>query len=149
MIAGEVQVETLSPRHIGMYASQNAAYGDSAASSQKAVSGSFTAGKDYFGAKEVFGLEVAVMEELLGYFVLLMTILGLVSLAAWFFGSVVMSLAKTRRGLTDRRYGVLVKENERLRSLLAEAEEDNARLRELHGYSRRIRHKSGVVRDAA
>ena len=89
------------------------------------------------------------MEELLGFFVLLMTILGLISLAAWFFGSAVMSLAKTRRGLADRRYGAFIKENERLRSLLAEAEEDNARLRELHGYSRRIRHKSGVVRDAA
>ena len=89
------------------------------------------------------------MEELLGFFVLLMTILGLVSLAAWFFASAVMSLAQTRRGLTDRRHGVLVKENERLRSLLAEAQEDNARLRGLHGYSRRIRRASSVVRDAA
>jgi hypothetical protein len=89
------------------------------------------------------------MEELLGFFVLLMTILGLVSLAAWFFGSAVTSLAKTRRGLKDRRYGALIKENDRLRSLLVEAEEDSARLRELHGYSRRIRHESDVVRDAA
>jgi cell shape-determining protein MreC len=90
------------------------------------------------------------MEETLGFLALLVTALGLVSLAAWFFSSAVLNLASTRRVLNDEpRYGDLLKENERLRSLLAQAEEDNACLRELHGYSGRLRRVSGVARDAA
>ena len=85
------------------------------------------------------------MEETLGFLALLVTALGLVSLAAWFFSSVVLSLASTRRVLN----GALLKENERLRSHLAQAEEDNARLRELYGYSGRLRREIGVARDAA
>jgi hypothetical protein len=80
------------------------------------------------------------MEETLGFLALLVTALGLVSLAAWFFSSAVLSLASTRRGLKDEpRYGALLKENERLRSHLAQAEEDNARFRELYGYRRSTR----------
>ena len=62
-----------------------------------------------------------------------------------------LSLASTRRRLKKdkARHGPLLKENERLRSLLAQAEEDNARLRELHGYSGRLRREIGVARDAA
>ena len=90
------------------------------------------------------------MEQTLGFLALLVTALGLVSLAAWFFCSVGLSLAKTRRELTDDpRYDTLLEENERLRSFLAEAEEDNARLRELLGYSTKLRRQSGVLRDAA
>jgi len=56
----------------------------------------------------------------------------------------------TRRVLNDEpRYGTLLNENERLKSLLAQAEEDNIRLRELHGYSGRLRREIGVARDAA
>jgi hypothetical protein len=52
------------------------------------------------------------------------------------FSSVVLSLASTRGSLKDEpTYSALVKENERLRSLLAQAQEDNARLGKLHGYS--------------
>jgi hypothetical protein len=36
-----------------------------------------------------------------------------------------------------------------LMSHLAQAEEDNARLRELYGYSGRLRREIGVARDAA
>ena len=90
------------------------------------------------------------MEQTLGFLALLVTALGLVSLAAWFFCSAMLSFAKTRRGLADApRYDTLLEENERLRSFLAEAEEDNARLRELLGYSTRLRSQSGVLRDAA
>jgi hypothetical protein len=93
---------------------------------------------------------VAAVEQILGLLALLVTALGLVSLAAWFFRSAVLSLARTRRELdNDPRYGALLEENEGLRSLLAEAEEDNARLRELHGYSGQLHRESGVVRDAA
>jgi cell shape-determining protein MreC len=90
------------------------------------------------------------MEETLGFLALLVTVLGLVSLAAWFFSSAVLSLASTRRSLKDEpRYCALLKENERLRSHLAQAEEDKARLRELYGYSGRLRREIGVARDAA
>jgi len=93
-------------------------------------------------------LEVAAMADILGFLALLVTVLGLVSLAVWFFCSVVQSLARTRRGLKDSlRYGVLLAENERLRSILAEVEEDNARLRELHGYLGR--RERDLARDAA
>jgi hypothetical protein len=62
-------------------------------------------------------LEVAAAEQTLGFLASLVTALGLVSLAAWFFCSVVLSLAKTRRELTDEpRYDTLLEENERLRS---------------------------------
>ena len=90
------------------------------------------------------------MEQILGLLALLVTALGLVSLAAWFFRSAVLNLARTRRELDlDLRYCALLEENESLRSQLAEAEEDNAQLRELHGYSGRLRRESGVVRGAA
>ena len=91
------------------------------------------------------------MEETLGFLALLVTALGLVSLAAWFFSSAVLSLAGTRHGLKkdEPRYGALLRENERLRSHLAQAEEDNVRLRELYGYSGRLRREIGVARDAA
>jgi cell shape-determining protein MreC len=96
------------------------------------------------------GLEVAAVEQILGFLALLVTALGLVSVAAWFFCSLVLSLAKTKRELDDApRYNTLLDENERLRSMLAEAEGDNARLRELLGYSPRLRRQSGVLRDAA
>jgi hypothetical protein len=117
---------------------------------EKAVSSSFAAGKDYLATRELLGSEVVAMEETLGFLALLVTALGLVSLAAWFFSSAVLSLASTRGGQKDEpRYGALLKENERLRSHLAQAEEDNARLRELHGYSGRLRREIGVARDAA
>jgi cell shape-determining protein MreC len=95
-------------------------------------------------------LEVVAVEQIFGFLALLVTALGLVSVAAWFFCSEALSLAKTRRELDDvPRYNTLLDENERLRSMLAEAEEDNARLRELHGYSGRLRREIGVARDAA
>jgi hypothetical protein len=78
-------------------------------------------------------------------------LLGSPSCREGFFSSAVLSLASTRRRLKKdkARHGALLKENERLRSLLAQAEEDNARLRELHGYSGRLRREIGVARDAA
>src|SRR5919199_524221 len=108
---------------------------------RKAVSNPLAAGKDYFATREVLSPEVVAMEETL----------GLVSCATWFFSSVVLSLASTRRDLKDElsRYGVLLRENERLRGHLAQVQEDNARLRELHGYSGRLRREVGVARDAA
>ena len=118
---------------------------------RKAVSNPLAAGKDYFATREVLSPEVVAMEETLGFLALLVTALGLVSCATWFFSSVVLSLASTRRDLKDElsRYGVLLRENERLRGHLAQAQEDNARLRELHGYSGRLRREVGVARDAA
>jgi hypothetical protein len=93
---------------------------------------------------------MTAVEQTLGFLALLVTALGLVSLAAWFFCSTMLSFAKTRRGLADApRYNTLLEENERLRNFLAEAEEDNACLREMHGYSGRLRRERGVLRDAA
>lgn len=90
------------------------------------------------------------MEDILGFLALLVAALGLVSCAAWFFSWAVLSFARTRRDFSDDpRYGELLEENERLITYLAEVEEDNARLRELHGYSGRLRRERDLAHDAA
>ena len=88
------------------------------------------------------------MEEVLGFFVLVLTMIGLVGVAVWLCCIIVESITNTRRRLRYPRYGTLWKENERLKGFLAEAEEENSRLREIT-YSERIRHKSTARRNAA
>jgi len=88
------------------------------------------------------------MEEMLGFFVLVLTMVGLVGVAVWLCCFIVESLTKTRQRLKDPRYDALSKENKRLKGFLAEAEEENSRLREIY-YSERIRHKTEAGRNAA
>ncbi len=88
-----------------------------------------------------------MMEEMLGFSVLVPTMLGLAGVAIWFCCSNVESITKTRRRIQDSRYDALSKENERLKGFLVEAKEENLRLREIYR-SERIHHKSNAGRNA-
>jgi len=88
------------------------------------------------------------MEEILGFCVLVLTMVGLVGVAVWFCCSIVEGIAKTRRRLEDSRYDALSKENERLKGFLAEVEEENSRLKEIY-YSERVPRESNARQNAA
>ena len=88
------------------------------------------------------------MEELLGFCVLILTIVGIVGVAVWFCCWMVESVIKTRRRLKNSRYGPLLRENERLKGFLADVEEENYRLRKTY-HSGRIRRKNNNVRQYA
>jgi hypothetical protein len=88
-----------------------------------------------------------VIEEVLGFCALVLTVVGLVSLSIWFCCSIVESIVKMRRRLKHSRYNALLKENERLRSFLVDVEE-NSYLREVY-YSQYAPRKSNKVRHNA
>jgi hypothetical protein len=88
------------------------------------------------------------MEEILGFCVLVLTMVGLVGVAVWFCCSIVEGIAKTRRRLEDSRYDALSKENERLKGFLAKVEEENSRLEEIY-YSERVPRESNARQNAA
>jgi hypothetical protein len=69
------------------------------------------------------------MEEVLGFCAAVLTILMSLAIAVWFCCSIAESLVKMRRRHKKRRYKALLRENERLKSFLADAAEENARLR--------------------
>jgi hypothetical protein len=88
-----------------------------------------------------------VIEEVLGFCALVLTVVGLVSLSIWFCCSIVERIVKMRRRLKNSRYNALLKENERLRSFLVDVEE-NSYLREVY-YSQYALRKSNKVRHNA
>ena len=88
------------------------------------------------------------MEEVLGFSVLVLTVVGLAGIAVWFCCSTVESITKTRRRIQDSRYDALSKENERLKGFLVEVEEENFRLRKIYR-SKRTHHKSNAERNVA
>lgn len=88
------------------------------------------------------------MEETLGFCALVLTMLGTISIAVWFCCSIVQNIVTTRRRLKSLRYNALLEENERLKSFLANAEEENLRLRKIY-YSERPYRKSKVRQNAA
>jgi hypothetical protein len=93
-------------------------------------------------------LEELVMEETLGFCALVLTMLGTISIAVWFCCSIVENIVTTRRRLRSLRYNALLKENECLKSFLADAEEENLRIRKIY-YSERLYRKSKVEQNAA
>jgi hypothetical protein len=88
-----------------------------------------------------------VIEEVLGFCALVLTVVGLTSLSVWFCCSIVERIVKVRRRLKNSRYNALLKENERLRSFLADGEE-NSCLREVD-YHQHIPRRSNEVRHSA
>jgi hypothetical protein len=88
------------------------------------------------------------MEDALGYGASVLTMLGLLSVAVWFCCTIAESLVKTRRRLKSSRYNALLKENERLRSFLADAEKENAGLRQIY-HSERIRRGDSARQNVA
>ena len=85
---------------------------------------------------------------MLGVGALVVTMLGLLGVAVWFCCSIVEGIVKTRRRLKDSRYDALSEENKRLKGFLAEFEEENSCLREIH-YSGRVAHESNARQNAA
>ena len=81
------------------------------------------------------GLETAwsytALEEVLGFGISVLTVLMIASLAVWFACSIVERVLETK----NTRYpnhDALLRENERLRTSLAEAQEKNDYLRKLY-----------------
>ncbi|MBV9454327.1 MAG: hypothetical protein JOZ19_09450 [Rubrobacter sp.] len=72
------------------------------------------------------------MEDTLGFYALVLTMLSTISIAVWFCCSIVQNIVTTRQRLRSLRYNTLLKENERLKSILADAEEENLLLRKLY-----------------
>lgn len=81
------------------------------------------------------GLEVAwryvTLENVLGFGVSVLMVLMTASLAIWFACSIVEHVLKTR-SIYHPNQDLLLRENERLRALLAEAQEKNDYLRKLY-----------------
>lgn len=81
------------------------------------------------------GLEVVwryvTLENMLGFGVSVLMVLMTASLAIWFACSIVEHVLKTK-SVHHPNHDLLLRENERLRALLAEAQEKNDYLRKLY-----------------
>ena len=89
------------------------------------------------------------MEDVLGFCALVLTMLMMVGVSAWFCCSIVESLAKMRRGLKKTGYNALLRQNKRLKSFLANGAEENLHRRKGY-YTDVIRRKNNhVSRDVA
>lgn len=72
------------------------------------------------------------MEEVLGSCALILTVLMLLGIIAWLCCSMAESIVRMRRRRKKVRYNALLRENERLRSFLADAAKENSRLRKAY-----------------
>ena len=81
------------------------------------------------------GLDTAwsytALEEALGFGILVLTVLMIASLAVWFACSIVERVLETNN-IRHMNHDALLRENERLRTSLAEAQEKNDYLRKLY-----------------
>jgi hypothetical protein len=89
------------------------------------------------------------MEDVLGFCALVLTILMSLAIAVWFCCSIGESIVKMRRRHKKLRHKALLRENERLKSLLAEAAEENVHLKRYHAeiIRRKINGVSGTPRN--
>jgi hypothetical protein len=96
--------------------------------------------------------EAMRMEEVLGFCALVLTMLMMLGITVWFCCSAVECVIKTRRGLKKPRYSTLLRENERLKSILADVAQEHHlkehHLRKIHR-SEIIRRKSNRLRQKA
>lgn len=88
-----------------------------------------------------------MMEDVLGFCASVLMLGGLFGITAWLCCSIVEVIVKTKRRLKNSRYDALLKENERLRGFLADAEWENSRLRGMY-YFERTHRKSKKVRQS-
>lgn len=84
------------------------------------------------------------MEEVLGSYALVLTMLMSLAIVVWFCWSIADSLLKMRHRHKTLRYKALIRENERLKSSLADVEEENLRLRKSY-YTEVTRRKSNTI----
>jgi hypothetical protein len=71
------------------------------------------------------------MEDVLGSYVLLLTMLMALAVVVWFCCSIVVTFLKMRQGQKNLRYKALLRENQRLRSLLEDTAKEH-QLRKVH-----------------
>ena len=71
------------------------------------------------------------MEDVLGSYLLLVMMLLSIAVVVWFCCSIVVTFLKMRQGQKNLRYKALLRENQRLRSLLADTTKEH-RLRKVH-----------------
>ena len=71
------------------------------------------------------------MEDVLGSYLLLLMLLLSLAVVVWFCCSIVVTFLKMRQGQKNLRYKALLRENQRLRSLLADTTKER-RLRKVH-----------------
>jgi hypothetical protein len=81
-----------------------------------------------------------VMEEMLGSWALALTILMSLGIIVWFCCSIAISLVKVRQQYKRLRYKALMRENQRLKRLLADTAKEH-HLRKIHR-TEAIRRKS-------
>ena len=72
-----------------------------------------------------------MMEDALGSYVLILTMLMSLAIIVWFCCSIADSLLKMRQRHKKRKYKALLRENQRLKSLLADTAREH-RLRKIH-----------------
>ena len=88
------------------------------------------------------------MEDVLGLCALVMTVLMGLTLCVWFCCSILESFIKMRRGLKRAGYNTLLRQNERLKSSLADAAAENFRLRKYY-HARKYYHTDLLPRKGA
>jgi hypothetical protein len=71
------------------------------------------------------------MEEVLGFWALVLTMLMSLAIVVWFCCSIAISLVKVRQQHSKLRYKALLRENKRLRRLLADSANEH-RLRKVN-----------------
>jgi hypothetical protein len=86
-----------------------------------------------------------VTEDVLGFCALVLTMLMSLGIVVWFSCSIADRIIKMGQRHKTLRYKALVRENERLKSFLADVEEENFRLRRIY-HTEVIRRKSSRVR---
>jgi hypothetical protein len=88
---------------------------------------------------------VSVSEDVLGFCALVLTMLMSLGIVVWFSLCIMNSILKMKQRHKRLRYTTLLRENERLKSFLADVEEENLRLRKVY-HTEIIRRKSkGIV----
>jgi hypothetical protein len=71
------------------------------------------------------------VEDVLGSYALILTMLMSLAIVVWFTCSIATSLVKVRQQQKKHKYKALLRENQRLRSLLADTAKEH-RLRKIH-----------------
>ena len=93
-----------------------------------------------------------MMESVLGFCALVLTMVMLLGVVVWFCGSIAENIMKMRRQPKNSKYNALLRENERLEGLLAVVVKENPHLRarlQREYHSERTRRESRVRRPAA
>jgi hypothetical protein len=97
----------------------------------------------------IYTWRVFVTEDMLGFCALVLTMLMSLGIVLWFSCCIINSILKMKQRHRRLRYKALLRENERLKSFLADVEEENLRLRRIY-HTELIRRKStSLSRDVA